>query len=78
MIIRYIIEAAKVHKKMRRSVPLGNNSRLPHEFFASAVRFHSRGVPVQGIIRLESVQPRRIAAPEHLYQDGLVEMAQRQ
>ena len=33
--------------------------------------------PVQGIIRLESVQPRRVAASEHLHQNGSLEMAKR-
>ena len=33
--------------------------------------------PVQGIIRLESVQPRRVAAPKHLHQNGSLEMAKR-
>lgn len=67
-------EAAAAHQKFCRHIAeRGGDTALDGPDHHTDAQIS----PVQGIIRLESVQPRRIAAAEHLHQNGSLEMAKR-
>ena len=67
-------EAAAAHQKLCRHIAeRGGDTALDGPDHHTDAQIS----PVQGIIRLESVQPRCVAAPEHLHQNGPLEMAER-
>ena len=65
-------EAAAAHQKLCRHIAErgGDTAVDGHDHHTDA-----QISPVQGILRLESLQPRSVTASEHLHQNGSLEMA---